>query len=175
MPAKTTNSTDQFANQAIISMVESAANTLTFKKLESGISISDKVAWVINRVEYFSSDFQDTNFNGKDDLALFGLSVSNSWSAATLTETTIIDFNAVYRRDFGTAATGLFQTMPIVKDFSQLPGGGILVPPVPLYGWVSSSGVVNAITVVARLWYTLLTLTVDQYWELVEARRIISA
>jgi hypothetical protein len=166
---------DQFANQAIVSVLESAANTLTFKKLETGISIADKVAWILSRIEYFVSGMDAADFNGDADTLEFGLSVSAAFTTAALTETSVLDYNNVARRDIGTAASGFFLYLPWVKDFSSLPGGGILVPPVPLYVFAKGTGLANAKTVVARLWYTNLSMTVDQYWELVEARRIISS
>lgn len=173
--AKANNAFDQFSNLATISTTESAANTLTFKKLETGISLQDKVAWVISRIEYFTSDMNNTVFNATDDILSFGLSVGNTFSSPTLTEPTILDLVYVYRRDFGTAATGGFQTMPIVKDFSDLPGGGILLAPVPLYGFIKGSGLTAAATIVARINYTLMPLAVDQYWQLVESRRVIQS
>lgn len=166
---------DQFANYAIVSVSESAANTLTFKKLETGISLTEKVAWVISRIEYTPNDPSSAVFNTSGDLARFGLAVSNTFTVPALTETTIIDFNTIERLDWGTAASGALYEYPIVKDFSSLPGGGIIVPPTPLYLYAVGSGLASAMTWVARIHYTLLQLQVDQYWQLVEARRVLSS
>jgi hypothetical protein len=173
MPAK--GQTDQFANYAILSVTESAANTLTFKKLETGISLNEKVAWVINRVEYFVSGLTAAVFNGDTDNLSFGLAVSNTFATASLTEPTIIDLNNIMRLDFGTAAVAMLYSKPQVKDFSAMPGGGIIVPPVPIYAFAVGSGLVSATSVISRIFYTLLPLAVDQYWELVEARRVLSS
>jgi hypothetical protein len=167
---------DQFANQAVITVLESAANTFTSKKLETGISISEKVAWIINRIEYNLALFSAGQFNSDSDTCIYGLGVSASFpNGPALAETAILDYNSRTRLDLGVAATGQFAIQPIVKDFSSLPGGGILVPPVPIYLFCQSVGCVAAQTVVARMWYTLLQMSPDQYWELVEARRIISS
>lgn len=173
MPAN--NKADQFANYAILTTTESAINTLTFKKLETGISMTEKVAWVICRVEYLLNLNTAGQFNSDSDYCQYGLSVSSAFSNIVLSETTILDYNQMTRTDFGAAASGGFSYQPIIKDFSSLPGGGILVPPAPLYGYVKSSGCVAAQSVYARINYTLLTLSVDQYWELVEARRVLSS
>lgn len=167
--------TDEFANMAIIGVTEAGANTLTFKKLETGISLSEKVAWIINRIEYTRINVNATNFNGDNDSFSYGLSVSNAWVSANIQEPTIIDYNVVFRRDIGAAATGIFLDEPKIKDFASMPGGGIIVPPVPLWGYAVGGGLGAAMTVYMRLWYTLLQLSVDQYWELVEARRVISS
>jgi len=164
---------DKFANQAIITVTETATDTLTFKKLETGVSLTEKVAWIINRVEYIINNFTASLFNSSGDAIKFGLSVSNAFASASFDEQAIIDYNLVQRADFGTAASGGFMELPIIKDLSSLPSGGILVPPVPLYGFAQGVGLAAASTVACRIYYTLLPLAIDQYWELVEARRIL--
>lgn len=166
---------DSYANYAIISVSESAANTLTFKKLETGISLSEKVAWLINRIEYILSPLNAATFNADGDALLFGLAVSSAFVTPGLVETTIIDYNSVARHDFGAAASMHWDHMPIVKDLSQLPGGGLLVPPTPLYLYGMGVGLTAATATVARLYYSLITLQVEQYWELVEARRVLTS
>ena len=165
---------DEFANMALITTVESAANTLTFKKLETGISLNEKIAWIINRIEYLISDPFFSNFVQDADSLAFGLSVSGSWATVALTEITILDFNN-YNQVVATGVGFMRVVQPVVKDYSSLPSGGIIVPPVPLYGWVKGSGLANATTVTARIWYTMLNLSPDQYWQLVEARRVLSS
>lgn len=166
---------DKFANYAIIQVAESAANTLTFKKLETGISIQEKVAWIINRIEYVVSFLTAAVFNSDSDLLQYGLAVSNSFTTPTLTEETIFDFNTVQRLDYGAAASGFIKEFPFVKDLSTLPGGGLIIPPVPLYLWAKGTGLASADTVTAKLYFTLKQLKVDEYWELVEARRVLSS
>jgi len=166
---------DVFANYAIIAVTESAANTLTFKKLETGVSLSDKIAWLINRIEYLFSPYNATQFAQADDLLRFGLCVSNAFAAAAFSEEAILDYNAIARQDFGAAASGFFVNQPVIKDFSTMPGGGLLVPPVPLYIFAHGNGLNSAASVTARMHYTNRPLSVDEYWELVEARRVISS
>lgn len=172
------SATDKFANMATISVVESAANTLTFKKLETGISLSEKVAWVIHRIHYTVASLEAAVFNGDTDTLFFGIGVNNTWSGTpAIDEPTIIDYNAVSRLDFGAAASGgLVKARPwIERDFMGLPGGGLIVPPVPLFLYAKGNGLVSAETVTCRIWYTLLQLSTEDYWELVEARRVIQS
>lgn len=173
--AVTKGATDKFANQAIITVTESAANTLTFKKLETGISISEKIAWVLNRLEILYNALDSSIWNSSGDSLLVGLSVSNTFSAPYLYESTILTYDTATRSDLGTAASGFFINQKIVNDYSSLPGGGIIVPPSPLYAWAKGAGLASATTTYFRLWYTTLELSVDQYWELVEARRVLSS
>jgi len=165
-----TKSIDKYANLAILTVTESAANTLTFKKLETGIALTDKVAWLIARLEYFFVPYASV-FNGDTDNSSFGLSGSNTWATPSMQEATIYDYNNAQRRDFGAAAAGSVELLPFVKDFSTLPGGGLLVPPVPLYLWAKSSGAAAAQQIDCRIHYTMVGLKTEEYWELIEARR----
>ncbi len=166
---------DKFANYAIVTCTESAANTLTFKKLETGISLSEKVAWVVNRLEYVLTSLNATIFNATADGFYYGLSVSNAFSSPTVLENTILDYNMMHRVDIGAAASGFFLPMPIIKDFSTLPGGGIIVPPTPLYLFGMGGGLTAAMNVTVRIHYTMRVLKIDEYWELVEARRVLES
>jgi len=166
---------DQFANLAVITVTESAANTLTFKKLETGISLNEKVAWVINRVDYLVDSLQAAQFNGDGDSLKFGLCVNNALTVANFNEGSILDMELYQRSDFGAAASGKIIHLPLTVDFSSMPAGGIIVPPVPIYLFAKGNGLVAAATVIARIWYTLLPLATDQYWELVEARRVLES
>lgn len=163
---------DVFVNQAFLSVVESAINTLTFNKLETGISIHEKIAWLIARIDY-TLDLNPTNFAATSDAVDFGISTSDALSAINLGTTAAVDFNTVTRFDIGTAASGFFAQMPIGKDFSNLPGGGLLVPPNPLYAWVKGLALGSVMTIRARLFYTVKVLKLEDFWELVELRRMI--
>lgn len=167
--------TDQFANQAVIRCTETGANTLTFQKLETGISLFDKVAWVISRLEYLVSVADFGYFNSTVDSLAFGLSTVNTLTTLDITNSAIFDYNFITRLDLGTAASGMMLTQPFIKDFSQLAGGGIIVPPTPLYLGVVGAGLSAAATIVCKMYYTNLPLKPEQYWELVEARRMITS
>jgi hypothetical protein len=171
--AKESGGADQFANIAAINVTESAANTLTFKKLETAISLFEKIAWIIHRIEYFWTP-NIAVFNADQDKLHFGLSATNSFAAPALDNPAVLDFEKITRVDVSATSAG-FDKQPIVKDLATLPGGGLIVPPNPLYGWALGEGLVSAATINMRLYYSNLRLTADQYWELVEARRIISA
>lgn len=172
MPGKTP--TDSFANQAVLTLTESAANTLTFKKLETGVSLFDKVAWIIHRIEYFFYTAA-ANFNHDTDNLKLGLCTSNTITSLSLTDANILDLLEVARIDYGAAASGMLVMRPHFKDFTNLPGGGLIVPPSPLYGACQGSGLVSATTSYLKFYYTVKELATEEYWELVEARRIIAS
>lgn len=166
---------DKFANQAVITVTESAINTLTFKKLETGISLFEKMAWLIARMEYYVFDLSGTQFNAAADSLEIALTATDQLSAIPLTNAAVLDYLKYTRSDIGAAASGYISPQPYVKDFSTLPGGGLLVPPNPLYLAAKGTSLVAVSTVTAKILYTNYELSTEEYWELVESRRIISS
>lgn len=165
---------DSFANYAALTITESAANTFTSVKFNFPFSIMDKMGLVVQRIEYDMTSFAGA-FAASADTITFGVCV-----AATLSDVDnpadplLVDTARVRRADFGTAASGIAFQFPIVKDFTTLTGGGILVAPNPLYGFVKGISAGAAATIAMRLFYTYMELGTDEYWQLVESRRIIS-
>lgn len=161
---------------ATIICAESAANTLTYKRLETGFSLFEKQAWIIHRIEYIL----DERFNSTGDTLDVAMMTANTRVSiadnATFVDPTVVDKIKYIRSDVGTAATGFYYTQPqIVKDFTNLPGGGLIVPPTPLYGACQGTGLAAASTSIIRFFFTVVELATDQYWELVESRRTVTA
>lgn len=167
-------SKDKFANMAAITVTESGTNTLTFKKLESGISLFEKVAWIIHRIEYLVPAVVFAMFNAGGDTLEFALTATDQIDALSMSNAGLIDYNYLCRIDLGAAASGVFEKVPFITDFTNLPMGGLIVPPNPLYLAAKGTSLTMASTVSARLYFTTYQLTADDYWELVEARRIVS-
>jgi hypothetical protein len=166
---------DKFANQAVITVVESGANTLTFKKLETGISLFEKMAWLISRIEWFYASPIAALFNGDTDQLLLALTATDQITSLSLTNAAILDMIAIQRLDFGTPANSYSLIRPHVKDLSTLPGGGIICPPNPFYAAAQGVGLASATTSIVKVFYTNYELSADEYWELVESRRIVSS
>lgn len=166
---------DKFANIAALSIAESAANTLTFKKVETGVSMNEKIAWIINCIEFFfapsMTDFADTG-----DYLDVALTVSNTVaSLSNLLDPQVLVMQRLLKQEDGAPATAFMMYQPVIRDLSTIPGGGIILPPNPLYIAAKGSGLASATTTFMRLYYTTLILSVDEYWELVEARRMVTA
>lgn len=172
--AKQAGATDKFANLAVIGVTESAANTLTFKKLETGISLFEKMAWIIHRIEYYV-EVLAAAFNGDADFLDLGISTTDQLTAVSFSNNAVVDKLEVQRSDFGAAAVAILQQKPLYKDFTNLPGGGLILPPNPLYGFICGGGLASARSATIRLFYTNYPLSADEYWELVESRRLISS
>lgn len=167
--------TDKFANYAAMTIVETAANTFTSSKFQFPFSIMDKMGLIIQRVEYDLTNFTGA-FAATGDALVFGLAVN-----ATIVDVDdpsdplLVDSARIRRSDFGAAASGIALHFPIVKDFTNLQGGGLLVAPNPLYAFIKGISAGAAGTLAIRLFYTYLELATEDYWQLVESRRIISS
>jgi len=167
---------DTFANYAALSITESAANTFTSSKFQFPFSIMDKMALVLQRVEY---DFLATGtsvWGAAGDCMTAGLCVNATISDVdNPADPMMVDTVRIRRLDMGTAATGQLLQLPLVKDFTNLMGGGLLVAPNPFYGFVKGISAAAAGSITIKLFYTYLELSTDDYWQLVESRRIISS
>lgn len=164
---------DQYANIAAAAAIETAAGTAAYARFAFPYSVTDKVALLISRIEYWFGNLNQ--LNSALDYVIGGLTVSNTVSDLTnQADPAIVDSNRLIRIDIGTAATGMLFYQPTVKDFSALPGGGILIAPAPLYAVCQSSNAGGVMNCWVKLFYTYKELAVNEYWELVESRRIIS-
>lgn len=164
---------DKNANVAAVAVAEAAAGTLASVKFNFPFSIMDKMALTINRIEYFFNTPGYLNSSG--DYCIIGMCVASTLADANAQNDPLLVDSAVFERiDMGTAASGLFMSRPLVKDLSQIPGQGLMVAPAPLYAFIKSNGASNPCTGWVRMYYTYQELAADDYWQLVESRRIIS-
>ena len=165
---------EKYVNQAFLSVTESAPNTLTFSKLETGISIYEKVGWLISRLDYFFIT-PIAQFVADGAAISYGICVMDSLTDVGLRSSAVIDTNSTSRRDWGVAASGGLRTIPYTKSFADLPGGGLLIPPNPIYCFAMGVGLNAAQEIQLRMFYTVIKLKPEDFWELVEQRRMIGA
>lgn len=172
MPEK--KAIDKYANLAAVHPVEAVAGTAKFEKFAFPFSIMDKMGLLITRIEYLFLSL--TNLNSGGDSLECCLAVDNRITdLQDFANPSLVDAAYLARYDLGAAASGVLVQSPIVRDFSDLPGGGILVAPNPLYGGVKSNGAAGTMGCWVRLFYTYMELSADEYWQLVESRRVITS
>lgn len=164
---------DKYANIAATYFAMSTANTARFVKFDFPFSIMDKVGLLINRVEYIIGALD--KFNGANDWAIAGICCASSVADTEDTrDPLIVDQHRITRLDFGTAANALLMQQPHVKTFWDLPGGGVLVPPSPLYAFLDTDGASDVMTLRVRMYYQYVKLATEDYWQLVESRRVVT-
>ena len=172
-----TKALDRYAQVAYIGLACSAPNTLTYKKLDiiTGALLGAKqYGLLIERAEvyYGSTTLQDLDSDG--DRVQFALTVSDSSSTLDVSRPEVLFNTEILRVDAGTAASTWMFDRPIVRDFSGVTGGGILVPADRIYGGLHSVGMTIAAVVSCRLWYTVVELDTGSYLELLQSRSMLS-
>lgn len=166
---------DLFSNIAYASVTESAANTLTFAEINTGVSVHQKIAWIISRISWHIPDSELDSMAAQSDAMDMGLTLSDKVdSLSDLSDPALLSRNGLYLYQMGTPATGLLMQQPIERDYSSLPGGGLIITPKPLYAALKCTGFAAAATVSCRIYYTIKELAADEFWELVQASRIVT-
>lgn len=166
--------TDKYANILQESVTMSATDTLTFQEINIGLNIFDKVGLLLHRIQFDPA----VSFFGEmvaiTDYVRMALSQSNTISSLSINERAVIDLLELGVVAHGTPASAALVEVPLTRSYTDLPGGGILIAPRPLYFALSSSGFAAPLTVVMRVYFTIIQLKDSDYLELIESRRFFS-
>jgi len=158
-----------------------SASTDYFEQVNNGLSVTDRIGWLLQMVEDFT-DPAAAALNAEGDGIVYGLCLTNAVKFANVGITGLMDapqykwFSQLTRHDFGTAATGEISRFPRVFDFRNLSDGGILMVPQPLYAFASNNGGVSAsITIRFRAWFQAVQLSDADYFNMLQANQILTA
>lgn len=163
---------DEFANVAIVTVTESAANTLTFKKLEMGTSLFDRVAIIIHRVEWYLASAAAALI-GDGDRVMAAITNTNTLDSIEANEEGVL-IRKMWRNVFqGAPANNQREVFPTVDDFTTLPGGGIIMLPSPLYVGLECASLAAAQTIYCRMFFTFKEMKDQDYFELMQARQTL--
>ncbi len=164
---------DKFVNKAFAQLYTTAANTLSFQEIQTGMAMFEKVAWIIHRVLWFLGSSHNTELAGAGDSCTMAVVGNNQMAGLTLRDQAVYDLLELQPVNMGVPATGELLKSPYVSDLTNLPSGGIIIPPRPLYIALTTLGYAAVANVSCRIEFTYKELKGDEYWELVEATRII--
>jgi len=164
-------STTDFGSQVSLRVTESAANTLTFQKIEGGVVSLARVGWVIQKLFFSLSNF--TYFNTSGDQGTIALTVSNKLTDLAVDNPGVLFQKSFERLDFGTAASGFMTDTTFEVDFSSLLGGGILTLPNPLYLAIQGTGLSNPLVGLVRMYFYELSMADSDYFNLVQSRQTL--
>lgn len=161
---------DQYAQMAYVAVTESAASTLTYEELALGTEFGGptKQAMVITRIEYRITASVLALLAAADDEITAGLSLSNSPTDTELNQAEIID-----RLNIPQQSATSVGVCPVVKNFTDMPNGGIIIPAKKLYAFVQGVSIASAVTMRIRFWYQRKQLKSADYLELLEAYNIL--
>ncbi len=159
---------DKYVNTVFGEAVESGINTLTFKEINMGMSLFDKKAMLVQRLSWYRWPLQ---LIADGDKIQFGLCTSDSFSAVTAEERSIIHLHTVALIDYGVAANCVRIDEPIDDDFTSLKGNGLLIAPKPLFVFVKSQSAALVGVASVRIQFIFIDMKSDEYLELLESRQ----
>jgi len=166
-------SKDNFANKFYGKVVESAANTLTFAEIKTNVSIFEKAAWVLHRLEFYLSPTDLAKLLGGGDSLKMAFTMTDKITSLGLDSAGVIDMLELQHHNLTSVGFSDIQ-FPVIRDFTGLPGGGIIIAPRPLFVAAQGVSLATAITIEVRGYFTMMALSADQYLDLVDFYRIVS-
>ena len=161
--------TDKYANVYLTEVTMSGIDTLTFEQINIGVSLFDRMGLMIHRIEYIPADSSYAQIIALIDLIKLGIVSSDQIASLSANTKAVIDFLSV--RSFGSVDGIMSIRDPIIHSFADLPEGGLLVAPEPLYLAMDTGGFTAVGAAVVRMYYTLKKMSDADYFELLETRR----
>lgn len=157
---------DKYANKAFGVVTMSAANALTFAQIQFGVGLFEGRALIIHRIQWFPTSASVREIVAATDALHMALTTSNRLAdIEDVTDPSIITKRSI----IGKAASIADVDLPIVQDFSMLPGGGWLCPANPLFLGADTGGFAAAAVVRAQLDFSFVELSAQDYLEVIQA------
>lgn len=167
-----TKQTDEFANKFYGTVTESAANTLTFSEIPTQVNTFQKVGWVIHKLEWYIPYATLALMVDTADGMQLALTSSNKATALALSDPIVIDLLEITQLLRSAVGYNYFQ-FPFIRDFTSMPGGGLIVAPRPLFVAAKGVGLATVGTYAVRGHFTARELSAEEYIELVDFYRIV--
>lgn len=166
---------DQFDQRAYIANVnQTAANDLSFKQLSITTGIISgpaKAAIVVDRIQLdIPVETFDLLIDGSDSLTI-GLSLSDSLPTANLVRSEILWTAKFGVQKAAAALSSQLCNLRPVYDFGEI--GGLLLPIDRVFGMITSESLASAAGCSINMWYHVIELTKENYWELLEMRQVL--
>lgn len=155
MAKKNTSLTDIYTNRTMARITMSVADTLTFQQVRFAVGLTQNFALLLNRIKYFPEAAFLQALQAATDTLNVALVTREDINDLNPTNLSVIDVHAL----FGCGANVTPMHNPIESDFNNLPGGGLIIPPNPLFIAIASTGlgVTGVMDVVLEYQYVELT------------------
>lgn len=155
--------------------------TMSFEQIQPQTSINDKIGWIIHRSEWFiPKDVYDAFAAANATFSLeSGIANSNSFSSPSAANPAI----KIRQRKLFTSGGAAISTssrlldggQPDVMDYSNLPGGGLLILPYPLFGYTYTQGTLPAalqgVNVYQKLFISQVQLSDTDFFAILTANQ----
>jgi len=167
MPAKSSVK-DVFANRAFKTLTMSAIDTLTFDQIQFGVGIFQGIAMIVNRVEWFPTPGTIQQLVANTDALYMAITNRDDLSDLNPTNQSVLILKTLHPVIVGAVVSELIKELPIVSDFSSLPGGGLIIPANPIHVGAMMSGGTAAGVVRVIMYFEFKTLSDAEYIELLQ-------
>lgn len=159
---------DLYANRAFESVTMSAANALTFSQVQFGVGLFQGVAAIIHRIEWTPTQASIAELVAGADRMRLGFTNRDDLAALTPVNQSVLAWKFVFPLVVGAVVSEWLVELPLLSDFSDLPGGGLILPANPLYIGMDTEGFAAAGGVDAVIYLTFKQLQDAEYVELIQ-------
>lgn len=152
-------------------------DNLEYKKLDIANPLTmgaAKLGLVLHRLEYWYPRTVIAALGGVGEFIYGGVGVANTMTAPGPDDAEVVDMFEMDADILGAVVSKQFVMQPIVHDYSLVPGGGLLVPADRLFLFAMSGGLAATLVLECRFYYTPVELSAEDYWQLVEARHLLT-
>lgn len=169
-----------YCQAAVFQLSTLVADSPVFKKLEvmaASLLGTSKYGVIIKQLEYYFSNVIIAAASCDLSMALALADLDDELSPTLLSDGRLVDLCQI-RHGFhvGTPADQADSTvMPVIHKFTDLPGGGLLVPADYIYGAIDSTVRTAVISGTLRMWYEVIELSPTDYLDLLQSRNILTA
>lgn len=160
---------DVFPNRAIQRLTLSAADTLTFTQMRFGAGLFTGTALVIHRVDWYPDETSMNSLAQGSDQLLFAITNRDDIATLSADNMNCLVTKFINTAEAGTPATLNIIPIPLISDFTQLPGGGLIVPSNPLFLAGASTGLGAVMVLDMIMYYTQKELVDADYIELIQS------
>lgn len=156
-----------------------ATGNTTFDVVNTGLSTTDRVGWLLKYVEDYSLlTGNGASFGANGDVVAYGLSLTNSMGTVTFQEMLTYPqtkwMGVIIRHDIGTAASGQYDSGPVLYNYDTSEDAGILMVPQPLFAFAGCSSVLNgAFASTFRCWFQAVQLSDQDYFNMLQANQML--
>jgi len=158
---------DRYSNLATIINTETAANTLTFTELLTGISLGQGIGMLIDEIDYYPAAGSLEDLIDPADQLRMALTTSNAITDIEIDNRAVIhQMHLTIQGAVGTPASGgEMRALPFKHQFFP----PLIVAAPRLYLGVAGVSLAAATIVRMRLYFRYLELTTKEYLELAES------
>lgn len=158
---------DQYANIGYGVVTMSAANALTFSQIQFAVGLFQGIAILLHRVLWRPTSTSIRELVAASDALYLALTTSNRLAnIVDLSEPAIVAALSLIGKGVATEN----QELPLISDFTMLPGGGKLIPANPIYVAAFTEGAAAASSIRCQMEFTFVELSAADYLELIQSQ-----